>query len=184
MPGTLKVGGNTIATHTGVEGAGTVSANNVSLGSNVQFPAGHVLQIQRGYRNLNVSHGGADFVEILSKSITTISNNSKILVMYESFAWANGPANMYTYTKLNRTGGSSGDGDLTDINGTTETTFQNAAQGITANHVHTLEKTFTYEDSPSVSAGTELIYKTFQNTGGETLGLGANCFIILFEIAA
>ena len=46
MAGTLKVGGNTIATHTGVEGAGTVSANNVSLGNNVQFPAGHVIQVQ------------------------------------------------------------------------------------------------------------------------------------------
>ena len=43
MAGTLKVGGNTIATHIGVEGAGTVSANNVSLGNNVQFPAGHVI---------------------------------------------------------------------------------------------------------------------------------------------
>ena len=32
MAGTLKVGGNIIATHTGVEGAGEVSLTNVSLG--------------------------------------------------------------------------------------------------------------------------------------------------------
>jgi|TARA_B100001094_G_scaffold261165_1_gene261869 hypothetical protein len=32
MAGTLKVGGNTIATHTGVEGTGQVSLTNVSLG--------------------------------------------------------------------------------------------------------------------------------------------------------
>ena len=33
MAGTLKVGGNIIATHTGVEGAGTVTLSNVALGT-------------------------------------------------------------------------------------------------------------------------------------------------------
>ena len=43
MAGSLSLGGKIIATHTGPKGAGTVSANNVSLGNNVQFPAGHVI---------------------------------------------------------------------------------------------------------------------------------------------
>ena len=84
MAGNVKVGGNVIATHTGVEGAGTVTLSNVTasalkmsssgntitdsagnavlsessgtvniskgtVGSNVVFPAGHVLQIKRSY---------------------------------------------------------------------------------------------------------------------------------------
>lgn len=44
MPGTLKVGGNIIASHTGVEGAGTVTLQNTTLDSGVVFPAGHIIQ--------------------------------------------------------------------------------------------------------------------------------------------
>ncbi len=50
MAGTLKIGGNTIATHAGSEGAGTVTldSSTLTIGSNVSltsatFPAGHVI---------------------------------------------------------------------------------------------------------------------------------------------
>jgi microcystin-dependent protein len=38
MPGTLKVGGNIIASHSGVEGAGEVTLQNAMIGSGVVFP--------------------------------------------------------------------------------------------------------------------------------------------------
>ena len=43
MAGQLKVGGNIIASHSGVEGAGTVTLQNATLDSGVTFPAGHVV---------------------------------------------------------------------------------------------------------------------------------------------
>ena len=46
MAGSLSLGGKIIATHTGPKGAGTVSANNVSLGNNVQFPTGMMTYIK------------------------------------------------------------------------------------------------------------------------------------------
>ena len=56
MAGTLKIGGNTIATHAGSEGAGTVTLDssaltigsnttvNSTISSSAAFPTGHVLQ--------------------------------------------------------------------------------------------------------------------------------------------
>ena len=92
MPGTLKVGGNTIATHTGVEGAGTVSANNVSLGNNVQFPAGHVIQtksITYGFSgDINITDGdvGASGVNAVGGevSLTLVNANAHVNVSVKS----------------------------------------------------------------------------------------------------
>lgn len=50
MPGTLKVGGNIIASHTGVEGAGTVTLGNVVLGSNVNI--NDTVDVQPVYESL------------------------------------------------------------------------------------------------------------------------------------
>ena len=66
MAGSLSLGGKIIATHTGPKGAGTVSANNVSLGNNVQFPAGHI--VQTTFRKYNGNNSAA-----ITSSISAIA---------------------------------------------------------------------------------------------------------------
>ena len=111
MSGSIKVGANTIATHTGAQGAGEVtlgtnirlpasggiqdssgnnilteSGGNTAIGSGVVFPAGHVIQThQHAYTDNTVIAGSTNtFIEITqaTTSITTKKANSKLLVMY------------------------------------------------------------------------------------------------------
>ena len=140
------------------------------------------MQVQRAVRDLSgVSIGSASYVTTITKSITTKGLNSKILCIYDGAVWINGPTNMYTYTILNRTGGSSGDGDIvpqSDVR-------QVSAQSVAANSVHTMTKMYTHEDSPAVSAGTSLTYTVKQNgsSANENSVVGYNCSLILMEIA-
>ena len=48
---TIELGGNIIASHSGVEGAGTVTLQNTTLDSGVTFPAGHVIQTVYSTKN-------------------------------------------------------------------------------------------------------------------------------------
>jgi hypothetical protein len=92
MAGQLKVGGNIIASHSGVEGAGTVTLQNATLDSGVVFPAGHVIQViynQKTDREaLSTSTGWTDIPgtdqdgngSVFSASITPTSASNKILV--------------------------------------------------------------------------------------------------------
>ena len=176
MPGTLQVGGNTVITHTGDAGAGTNTIN-----SSVVFPAGHILQIQRGSRdNAGISISSATYVDTVTKAITTVGANSTILAIYDGQVWINGPTNAYTRTILNRTGGASGDGDIVPESAVR----QLSAQSVTANSVHTFGQTYAHIDSPAVAAGTTITYKVKQNSGTESVIVGSNCSLVLFEIAA
>ena len=160
-----------------------VSFDEGTIGSGVVFPAGHILQVQRGSRDKNgISVSSATYVDTVTKSITTVAANSTILVIYDGQSWINGPSNMYTYVVLNRTGGASGDGDIVS-----ETNLRGlSAQGVSADSVHTMEQTYTYIDSPAVDAETTLTYKIKQNGSpdSETSIVGSNCSLVLFEIAA
>ena len=65
MAGTLKVGGNIIATHTGVEGAGEVSLTNVSLGGGAFMFRNKIINgnfdiWQRGTNQTSSGYGSAD----------------------------------------------------------------------------------------------------------------------------
>ena len=127
MAGNVKVGGNVIATHTGVEGAGTVTLSNVTasalkmsssgntitdsagnavlsessgtvninkgtVGSNVVFPAGHVIQTitdehlginNPGNNPITVSVQGdmqAELGSLLECKITPIATSNKLII--------------------------------------------------------------------------------------------------------
>ena len=126
MAGNVKVGGNVIATHTGAEGAGTVTLSNVTasaikmsssgntitdsagnavlsesggtvninkgtVGSNVIFPAGHILQIVYNQKTDRAAISTSTWTDIpgtdqngsgsvFSATITPTSTSSKILV--------------------------------------------------------------------------------------------------------
>ena len=65
MAGTLKVGGNIIATHTGVEGTGQVSLTNVSLGGGAFMFRNKIINgnfdfWQRGTSQTSAGYGSAD----------------------------------------------------------------------------------------------------------------------------
>ena len=63
----------------------TVGSSNVSLGSNVQFPAGHVIQTVYAETSatLTITNTTPPGDVVLSKSITPTFNTSKILVMVQ-----------------------------------------------------------------------------------------------------
>ena len=153
-----------------------------ALSSGVTFPAGHILQVQRAARDQNgISITSDSFFDTVTKTITTVAANSNILVIYDGQVWINGPTEMYTYVVLNRTGGTTGDGDIvpyTDIR-------QLSAQNVALNSVHTMGQTYTHIDSPAVAAGTTLTYKIKQNGDSRfTQVIGSNSSLVLFEIAA
>jgi len=92
MAGQLKVGGNIIASHSGVEGAGTVNLQNVTLGdSSVVFPAGHVIQVVYNQKTDREALSTSSWTDIpgtdqdgngslFSASITPTSASNKIFV--------------------------------------------------------------------------------------------------------
>ena len=83
MAGELQLGGSTVATHTG-SGASAV----VTIDNGVKFPAGHILQIQRGSRDLHgIVISSATYVDTVTKAITTVGANSTILIFYDGQVW-------------------------------------------------------------------------------------------------
>jgi len=75
MAGQLKVGGNIIASHSGVEGAGTVTLQNVTLGdSGVVFPAGHVIRTFYAEYSFGGSSIGVGSTQVWDKIQLTITN--------------------------------------------------------------------------------------------------------------
>src|SRR6056300_1128571 len=97
MAGQLKVGGNIIASHSGVEGAGTVTLQNTTLDSGVTFPKGHILQVQyTQFTSTAVMTDIEDLLdyvlcdgtagsgtEILNVNIKPISESSKIWIQVQ-----------------------------------------------------------------------------------------------------
>jgi hypothetical protein len=75
MAGQLKVGGNIIASHSGVEGAGEVTLQNATLNSGVVFPAGHVIQVRSGTYNTQTSIG-TTATAVITLTFNTVGTNS------------------------------------------------------------------------------------------------------------
>ena len=84
MSGTLKVGGSIIASHSGVEGAGTVTLQNATLDSGVTFPAGHVIQVSSASYNFTGDVGITTTSEVFGPvlSMTMVNANAKIFCIY------------------------------------------------------------------------------------------------------
>ena len=111
MAGQLKVGGNIIASHSGVEGAGEVTLQNATLDSGVVFPAGHVIQVVSETKQgtnfnsnnlLNGTNNSAattptSIVSFMQTEIQPILTNSKILIRMDMFLAGerSGPSNAF-----------------------------------------------------------------------------------------
>ena len=121
MAGQLKIGGNVIATHAGTEGAGTVTldSSTLTIGSNVSltsatFPAGHIVQVIQLVDTETDSTTSTEYVDIATTSgftlaITPSSTSNKVLVLMQFWMTTEAP---YVWSKLVRSGGASGDGDI------------------------------------------------------------------------
>jgi len=97
MAGTLRIGGNTIATHAGSEGAGTVTLDsstltiesntsfsgatfNGTVGSTATFPAGHIIQVAYGH-TVTATSVTTSLIDVgLSVDITPTDPTNKILI--------------------------------------------------------------------------------------------------------
>jgi len=106
MAGQLKVGGNIIASHSGVEGAGTVTLQNATLDSGVVFPANKIINVHSVAKTDNFSTLVENsWVDITGLSVSfTKSSSSKILVMV--MLSIGSPNNYQRVFRLNRNGSS------------------------------------------------------------------------------
>ena len=78
-----------------------VGSSNVSLGSNVQFPVGHVLQVKQGYTNTKVAKTSSGYIWQDAASITPTSTSNKVLIILNA---ALGQSNNNGGLKLHRNG--------------------------------------------------------------------------------
>ena len=79
----------------------TVGSSNASLGSNVQFPAGHVLQVKQEYTNTKVAKTSTGYIWQDAASITPTSTSNKVLILLNA---ALGQSNNNGGLKLLRNG--------------------------------------------------------------------------------
>jgi hypothetical protein len=204
MAGQLKVGGNIIASHSGVEGAGEVTLQNVTLGdSGVVFPAGHVIQtVQHVFTGIaDISSVSTDsfasFSVPFSKGITPFLSTSKILVSVNiSLGHENGSIHTAIYRDGNKLTGASGDLVGNRIASTTCSRYTNPAYTYGCNSM-----SFNYLDTPTIpSTPIEIVYEIKATLGrtyndgiylNYSAGDGVNMdytprtasFMTLFEIA-
>ena len=103
MAGTLKIGGNTIATHAGAEGAGTVTldSSTLAIGSNTSFsgatlngatfPAGHIIQVEQAINGTAISRTGDQstmaYTGVSCTFSTALTSGSKIYAQVEGTMW-------------------------------------------------------------------------------------------------
>ena len=156
------------------------SGNGVQIADLVPA-AGSVVQVvqylDRGFASGSKSNlavlSSATFVDIMSKSITTTTANSKILVQVSIAGFASSNV-MRTSAKVFR--------DSTEIDADAYAFY--GPSGLMSNYISTVL------DSPSATAGTTITYKmqANANTGSLSIGYGdssggANSNITLTEIA-
>ena len=71
MAGNVKVGGNVIATHTGVEGAGTVTLSNVTASAIKMSSSGNTITDSAGNAVLSESSGTVNINKYM-KNLTIV----------------------------------------------------------------------------------------------------------------
>ena len=89
MAGQLKVGGNIIASHSGVEGAGEVTLQNATLDSGLVFPAGHIVQsVFNPTLSTDITATSGDTEKVVASAtgqITITSGNGVLLIVQAIF---------------------------------------------------------------------------------------------------
>ena len=152
MAGTLKVGGVPLATHSD-------STAKVSFDNNVQFPAGHVIQIEYFESDLISSATTKTYVPtFLTKSIISKAANSRFLVMITSIT---GGDDKTARIQLRRTIS----GTTHDIENATSGNTGSDGSGVTMSSDarlgsvrHGINLHLSYVDSPATAAGTTINY--------------------------
>ena len=110
MAGNVKVGGNVIATHTGVEGAGTVTLSNVTASALKMSSSGNTITDSAGNAVLSESGGNVTLGSVRLPASGGIKNSSGSNVLSESggvvtLGESVNPNNSYAYYTMANTGG-------------------------------------------------------------------------------
>ena len=157
----LKISGTEIASKT----SGIVNLQNTTINSNVQFPAGHILQVQSKNETAIRNTTSTSFAEIHTDffaELTTIGNNSKILVHGTLHLGASDPGvRMGTVMYRSIAGAAYA---VTDFRGDEAENRARAIFGSTpgARSDQQLNAGFSFVDNPQQNAGIVLRYKPYR----------------------
>ena len=157
MSGSITVGQKTLASHDN-------STDKLSLHNNVQFPAGHILQVQSKNETAARNTSSTSFVEIHTDffaELTTIGNNSKILVQGTLHLGPSDPGlRMGTAMYRSIAGAAYA---VTDFRGDEAGSRSRAIFGSTsgARNDQQLNAGFSFVDIPQQNAGTIVRYKPY-----------------------
>jgi|10_taG_2_1085330.scaffolds.fasta_scaffold105349_3 hypothetical protein len=209
MAGTLKIGGNTIATHAGSEGAGTVTldSSTLTIGSNTSFsgatlngatfPAGHVVQTVHlratsltSDTTVNASTIDATHLE---KNITITAGNSvHFTFSFTLRAYANATdyfnASLFVYNKITSGGTYASISTSNSGNGFLVHMYDDVNGSLPSQWYE--DRHFNISGIHTPSSGTEQYYKLYYKFSKGTeinFGIGADSsdqFVILQEIQA
>jgi hypothetical protein len=168
MAGQLKLGGNIIASHSGVEGAGEVTLQNATLDSGVVFPAGHMITHSTFYND-----NASVYYETTSSSYTdmgleisiTPKNSSSDSVIVVNF-----------YAGLSQNEASTGVATInysTNSGITTESSSTKLVSSIYPIYVGALHNSSVQMLHQNYSANTTQYYRIFlkSNSGGSNVRL-------------
>ena len=92
------------------DGSSAVTLNNATITAGT-FPAGHIKQVKQLVKTDTESTTSTTYVDVPSYTlaITPSSTSNKVLVLMQFWMTTEGP---YVWSKLVRSGGASGDGDI------------------------------------------------------------------------
>ena len=163
-------GQTSILTKTGTGGSKVFTADNVTLGSSVVFPAGHVIQVVTNSTQTPVENGSGSgttpvWVTVISASITPETGN-KVLIMAD---WPVGSDTYYALTRIIR--------GSTVLNTGTATGSQHPGVYVTQPHAGDIVNAYSvsFIDAAHGGDGATLITYTGQmsaQTGGNTVYAG------------
>ena len=158
MSGTLKVGGNIIASHSGVEGAGEVTLQNATLDSGVVFPAAYPVQVKSATTDQVDSFNTSGFQDVFGLSVDiTPKLGSKILI-YVAFRYGNSTSSNNGVQLLRNL-------DVLDLGGSNSTNLGNV------NNISFMDTSFIYYDSPNTDQS--ITYKLQVQRSAGTLYINA-----------
>ena len=200
MAGTLKIGGNIIATHAGSEGAGTVTldSSTLTIGSNttvqgamnagsitsgVTFPAGHVVKTQRyatSSEQTNITATSFNTSKTIGSFAFTPQFASSNILLLASVISDTDSSGAYVFMDFYK--------NASDVTETANLSGYN--HGVCINHVGGVwqSKFLMFLDECSENSTTEKTYKVsarLNASGSGYIGWGSNSptIVVIQEIA-